>query len=135
MAGPPMSISSMLGSLSNGYRLTTTRSIGCDAVLGHVGLVRRIGGVGQQAAVHLRVQRDDPVVEDRRNPGQVGQVGGRDPGGDDRSGRATTADDGPAGPVQTGGQLDDAGLVEDGEEGDGHGRQGMSSTGIASESL
>ena len=33
--------------------------------------------------MHLGVQRDDPVVEDRGHAGQIGQVGGGDPGGDD----------------------------------------------------
>jgi hypothetical protein len=48
-----------------------------DPVLGHVGLMRGLGGIGQQSAVNLRVEGDDSVVEDRRHPGELGEVGDR----------------------------------------------------------
>jgi hypothetical protein len=41
----------------------------------HVGDVLGVGGVGEDAAVDLRVQRDHTVAEDRREAGEFGDVG------------------------------------------------------------
>ena len=89
-----------------------------DAVLLHVGVVVGVVAVGEDAAVHLRVQRDDPVAEDRGEAGEVGDVG-------DRRGRrrasafAVPPLDTRSTPrlVQRAGQLDDAGLVVHGQQG------------------
>ena len=59
-----------------------------DAVGGHVVVVRRLRAVGEDAAVDLRVQRDDPVVEDRRDAGDVVDRGDGDAGLGDGLGRA-----------------------------------------------
>ena len=75
MAGPPMSISSSarLAPCSKLSRLGAERVEvrhhevdRLDAVLGHVLLVVGVAAVGEDPAVHLRVQRDHPVAEDRR---------------------------------------------------------------------
>ena len=50
-----------------------------DAVLGHVGLVLGHRRVGEHAAVDLRMQRHHTVAEDRRHPGELGDVGHRRP--------------------------------------------------------
>ena len=60
-----------------------------DAVLGEVGAVRLVVEVGEDAAVHLRVERHDAMAEDRREPGEIGDVGDRHAGrGDRRRGAA-----------------------------------------------
>ena len=93
---------------------------GLDVVRRHVGLVLLVGGVGQQATVHLRVQRDDSMIEDCRQPGEVGEVGDGHAGRCHRGSGTTTADQAPPGTMQTLGELDDAGLVEHGEQRNGH---------------
>src|SRR5690606_19930300 len=76
--------------------------------------------VGEDPAVHLRVEGDDAVAEDRRVAGEIGHVRDRDPGVGDRAGRAAARDQTPAQPVEALGQLDDAGLVVHGEQRGGH---------------
>ena len=93
---------------------------GVDAVFGHVGLVGRVRRIGEQPAVHLRVQRDDAVIEDGRQPGEVGEIGDRHAGLGDGFGGPAAADDPPPGCMQPCGELDDAGLVVHGEERGGH---------------
>ena len=88
-----------------------------DALRGHVGLVGGVGRVGEDAAVHLGVQRDHPVPEDRVEPGELGQVGHRQAGvaqGGRGAARRHQVDP-EAG--QLAGELDDAGLVVDREQG------------------
>ena len=84
IAGPPMSMSSSarLAPCSKLSRLGAERVEvrhhevdRVDAVLGHVGLVVGVAAVGEDPAVHLRVQRDDPVAEDGREAGELGDVG------------------------------------------------------------
>ena len=48
-----------------------------DAVGGHVGLVLGIGRVGEDSAMDLRMKRDDPMPEDRRDAGPFDDVGHR----------------------------------------------------------
>ncbi len=85
-----MSISSMPGSDENGYRLTTTRSIGSMPWCSHVGDVLGIGRVGEDAAVDLRVQRHDPMTENRRESGEFSDVGDGHTRIRDGSGGSTT---------------------------------------------
>ena len=63
-----------------------------DAVLGEVGAVRLVVEVGEDAAVHLRVERHDAMAEDRREPREVGDIGDRHTGRGDRR-RGTAARD------------------------------------------
>ena len=87
-----------------------------DAVLGHVGLVVGVAAVGEDAAVHLRVQGHHPVAEDRRRAGEVGHVGDGEAGVAQGLGRAAAGDQVPAEAAEPAGQVDDAGLVVDGEQ-------------------
>ena len=88
-----------------------------DAVLGHVGPVLRVRRVGEQAAVDLRVQRDHPVVEDRGHAGEVGDVGDRDAGLGDRRRGAAARHERHVELVERARELDDPGLVVDGQQG------------------
>ena len=91
-----------------------------DPVLRHVGLVRRLGGVGEQSTVNLGMQGDDTVVENCRHAGELGEVGDGRTGSRNCLGRAAAADHLPAESMQVGGELDDAGLVVHGEQRSGH---------------
>ena len=82
-----------------------------DAVGGHVVVVGRLRAVGEDAAVDLRVQRDDPMVEDRWHAGDVVDRGDRDAGVGDGLGRAARRDELDAASLELAGELDDAGLV------------------------
>ena len=88
-----------------------------DALGGHVGLVGGVGGIGEDAAVHLGVQRHDPVPEDRVEPRQLGQVGHVQPGVAQRGGGAARRHQVDAELGQLAGELDDAGLVVDRQQG------------------
>ena len=59
-----------------------------DAVMGHVGDVLGVGGVGEDPAVDLGVQRDDPVAEDRRQSGELRDIRDGDACVGDGPGRA-----------------------------------------------
>ena len=61
---------------------------GLDAVRGHVVDVGGIVGISKEAPVHLRVQRDHAVAEDRGDTGQLGDVGDGQPGVGQYPGRA-----------------------------------------------
>ncbi len=87
-----------------------------DAVLGHVGEVLLVRRVGEQAAVHPRVQGDHPVVEDRRHPGEIGDVGDRHPRLGHRARRTTARHDAPAELVEGDRHVGDPGLVVHGEQ-------------------
>ena len=88
-----------------------------DAVGGHVCLMIRVAPVGEDPAVHLRVQGDDAVAEDCREPGEVGHVGNREVGIAQGLGGAAAGDQVPPHASKLTGEVDDAGLVVDGEEG------------------
>ena len=87
-----------------------------DAVLSHVLLVVGVAPVGEDPAVHLRVEGDDAVAEDRRRAGEVGDVGDGQVGLSQRLGRAPAGDQIPAEALELARQLHDAGLVVDGEQ-------------------
>ena len=91
-----------------------------DAVLGHVAPVLGVVEVGEDAAVHLRVQGDDAVAEDRREARDLGDVGDRQSGVGDGGGRAAARQQLPSGVGEAAGEVDDAGLVVHGEQGGGH---------------
>ena len=86
-------------------------------MLGHVGLMLGVVSVGQNAAVHLRVQGHDPMPEHDRRAGVVGHIGHVDSRVGDDSGGATTRDEFPAQIGQALGEFDDSGLVVDGQQG------------------
>ena len=87
-----------------------------DAELGQLSLVGGVGGVGQQARVHPRVQRLDPSVQALGEPGQLLHLGDRYPRGRDPGGGAAGGDDLDAGRVQPGGEVLEPGLVVDADE-------------------
>ena len=55
-----------------------------DAVLGEIGAVRFVVEIGEDAAMHLRVERHDAMTEDRREPCEIGDIGDRHAGRPDR---------------------------------------------------
>ena len=71
IAGPPMSMVSMLGPLEERVEVRHDEVERLDAVRLEVGAVRLLAAVGEQAAVDLRVQRDHPVVEHLGHAGDV----------------------------------------------------------------
>ncbi len=84
---------------------------GFDPVRGEVLVVRRLGPVGKDAAVDLRVEGDDPVIE---NGWHAGDVVDRDHGDarvGDRLGRAAGGNELDAAPLQLAREVDDPGLV------------------------
>ena len=125
IAGPPMSMSSS-ARLAPCSKLVEARAerveVGhdevdrVDAVLGHVLLVVGVAAVGEDPAVHLRVQRHHPVSEDRGEAGELGDVGDGDVGVTERLGRAAAGDEVPSHAAQLPGELDDPGLVVHGEQ-------------------
>ena len=72
--------------------------------------------VGEDAGVHLRVQRLDPAVEALREPGQVLHLGDREAEVGDQLGRAAGGDQLDAGVVQAADQVLEPGLVVDGDQ-------------------
>ena len=80
-----------------------------DAVRRQVGAVGRVVEVGEDAAVHRRVQRDDAVAEDRRHAGEVGDVGDGDAGAGDGARRAAARHERPPEVGEAAGEVDDAG--------------------------
>ena len=84
-----------------------------------VGIVR----VGEDPAVHLRVERHDAVAEDGGEPRDLGDVGHRDAGLGDGPRRAAAGQQRPAELVETTGEVGDAGLVVHGEQRGGHPRR------------
>ncbi len=91
-----------------------------DAVGVHVGPMIVERGIGEDAAVDLRMQRDHPMSEDRRHARQLDHVGDLDPGVGDRRRGAAARHELPAEFAQAERELDDAGLVEHGEQSGGH---------------
>ena len=95
-----------------------------DAELLEVTSMVGIVGVGQDAAVHLRVQRDHSMAEDGREARALGDVGDRNPRLGDRSGGPAARQQIPPQVVQAASELDDPGLVVDGQQGGGHRAEG-----------
>ena len=91
-----------------------------DAVMLHVGDVLGVGRVGEDPAVDLRMQGDHTMAENRGEPGQLRDVGDGDTGVADGSGGTAARHQVPPQLVQGSGELDDAGLVVDGEQRSGH---------------
>ena len=88
-----------------------------DAVRVHVGEVRLLAAVGEDPAVHLRVQRDHAVIE---HLGEAGDVGERSSTGMPASAIAVAVppDDTSSQPssCKPAGEVDEPGLVADGEQ-------------------
>ena len=82
-----------------------------------------IVGVGEQPAVHPRVQRHDTVAEDRREPRDVGDVGDRHAGLGDRPRRPAARQQRQPSSCEASGELDHAGLVVHGQQRGGHPRR------------
>ena len=61
-----------------------------DAVLLHISAMFSAGWVGQDAAVNLRMQRDNAMAKDGRESGEIGDIGNRNASfGDDACRSAT----------------------------------------------
>ena len=87
-----------------------------DLVLLEVGLVLGIGGVGEDRAVDLRVQRGDPVSEDRRVPGDLLGGGHLDASSADRGRRTAAGHQFPPERREPLGEVDHSRLVVHGQE-------------------
>ena len=128
MHGPPMSMFSIASAsvtpgfatvCSNGYRLHTTRSISGSACSASVCHVLRLVALGEQAGVDRRVQRLHAAVEDFGEAGQLARC--PSPAARRRRGPCVVP------PVaisstpyfvhQFAGEVDEAGLVGDAEQG------------------
>ena len=72
--------------------------------------------VGQEAAVDDGVQRDDTMAEDRRVAGELGEIRDRQTRRRERPSGSATADEPPTQLVEARGELDDARLVEHGQQ-------------------
>jgi hypothetical protein len=97
---------------------------GLDALGPEVGGVRGVGGIGQDAAVHPGVQGDHPVAQDGGEPGQLGQVGDRQPRVAQGRGGAARGHQVDPQVGQLAGERGDTGLVVDREQGS-HGFSSM----------
>ena len=95
-----MSIISMPGVARERVEVHDDQIERLDAVLVEVGAVLGIVAVGQDAAVHLGMQRHDTVAEDRRVAGEVGDVGDGEARLAQRAGGAAARDEIPAQLVQ-----------------------------------
>src|SRR6218665_210955 len=131
IAGPPMSMFSTASAsvqaawatvASNGYRLTTSRSMVAMPCSFRAaicpGRSRRGGGggAGGRAGVHLGVQRLDAAVEHFGPLRQFGHLGHRQTLASQQLGRAAGGQQPYAQRVQGLREFDDAGLVGDGQE-------------------
>ena len=94
-----------------------------DVVVLEVAAVVGVVRVGEDPAVHLRVQRHDAVAEDGRQPGDLGDVGHRDAGLGDHPRRTAAGQERPAELVEATGEVGDPGLVVHGEQRGGHPRR------------
>ena len=125
MAGPPMSICSMIvirrgaggDGLGERVQVADDEFERGDAELGQLRLVAGEAQVGEDAGVHRGVQRLHPAVERLREAGDVRHVGDRMPGVADARGGRAGGDDLDPGGDQRGGQLGQAGLVVDRDDG------------------
>ena len=91
-----------------------------DPVLGDRRHVLGEVAAREQAAVHRGVQGLHAAVEHLRELRHVGDVGDGEAGGAQGLGGAAGGEQGEAEGAESGGELDQAGLVGDGEEGGGH---------------
>ena len=82
-----------------------------NAVGRHVGLVLWVVAVSENAAVHLGMQRDDPMAEHHRRAGVVGDVDDRHTRSGDFAGGATTGNQLPTEINQSLSERGDTGLV------------------------
>ena len=87
-----------------------------DAVLLHIGAMFRIGWVGQDATVNLRMQRDDAMAKDGWESGEIGDIGDRNAGFSDDACRATAGNEIPTECIEFLGELNNAGLVVNGQK-------------------
>ncbi len=99
---------------SNGYRLTTTRSIVSIVVLRHRRVVS--AAARQNAAVNLRMQRLHPAVHQFRKPGVVSHFARGDAGFRQRAMRIAGRKDLDAVRDERGREFDDARLVGNADE-------------------
>src|SRR5699024_5676706 len=90
---------------------------GGDVVIGELGAVRLEALVGEDPAVDARVEGLDAAVEHLGEAGDRLDLGDGDPGLADGAPRGAGGDDLDPGLGEGAGEVDDAGLVEDGEEG------------------
>jgi len=86
-----------------------------DAVLCHLRRVVRLVPVGEDAAVHLRVQRHHAMIEDRGHTRHLGDIGDVDSGGGESRRRSTRRDDAPPGCDKAPRELLDPRFVVDAE--------------------
>jgi hypothetical protein len=93
---------------------------GVDAELLELGSVLGLVDVRQEPGVDGGMECDDAVPEDGREARQLGHVGDREPRVDQRTRRPSARHQAPAQLVQPRGQLDDAALVVDGQQGRAH---------------
>ncbi len=107
----------------------------CDAVFRQRRGVRRLRPVGEDAAVNPRVERLDAAVEDLGEAGDFGDAGDGEPGRGEVPPGATGRDELEAEGGESAGELDQTGLVGNGEQGAGGGRhlQLLGSKGTGSE--
>ena len=99
---------------ANGYRFTTSRSIGAMPCCGHHRVVG--AGAAEQAAVDLRMQGLDPAVHDFREAGDVGDVAHRQAGVAQRARGAAGGKQLDAMRGERARQFDQAGLVGNGQQ-------------------
>ncbi len=112
--------------LGEGVEVPDEQVEGLDVELGELLAVRALADVGEEPGVDLRVEGLDAVVEDLWEAGEVFDLGHRDAGLADAGRGRAGGDELDACGVEVCGQFDDAGLVEDRDEGspDGFGLRG-----------
>jgi hypothetical protein len=115
--GPPMSMFSMEGLCSKGYRFTQTRSMGGRPSLGAGGHVGRVGAALENAAVDLGVERLDAAVEDFGVAGEGGHIDDGQAGVAQGGGRAAGGEQFHAEGGEAPGEVDQAGFVGNAEKG------------------
>ncbi len=93
-----------------------------DAQLGKLGAMSVLGQIGEQAGVHLRVQRLDPAIQALGKPGELLNRGDRQASRSDGGGGAAGRHDLDAGVMERGRQVGKPGLVVDADQRplDGH---------------
>src|SRR5205807_7014050 len=87
-----------------------------DPVPGQLRLVPGIAAHGQQPAVHRRVERLDPSIQDLRESGDLAEIRDRHAGAAERGRGPTGREDLDAEIAEAARELDDPGLVPDAEE-------------------
>ena len=92
-----------------------------DAVLIHVGNMLGIGWVSQNAAVDLRVQRDDTVIQNCGDTGDISNVSDWNSGVSNGPSGSPAGDQRPPKLAKRLSEFDDAGLVVHGDQSGRHG--------------